>query len=311
MSLNDGSSETVAKVGRDREADDSTGLTQFPEIHVAGGSVWVVTNAFADSTSALTGYDLDSGAAVGSVTREFTSGYVSDGDVLYAYDSDGIVAFDPETLAFETLVPNGVDLTTLLAPGIDLEALSLDGSMESQFGSGEPHFRLVKPNEAGRPEDGALILGDGHLWMSYKSSLGTDTSSAYKGVLGFNLSTGLFDVAVPTHTYAEYSGETSSRPDELFWADGMIFVIDHDANDVIIAVDTVAGTSSLAYSPCPPEQECDVLWNESEPGVPWMKVTRWTDEGGGSRSGALFLERLDARSGALVSQLSYREFLGF
>jgi hypothetical protein len=199
---------------------------------------------------------------------------------------------------------------TLLAPGMDLAPLALDGALDGESSFGEQYFSLRKPNEAGRPEDGALVYGDGHLWMAFKSSLGTDHSIAYKGVLGFDLASGLFDVAIPTHAHAAHPGETSSVPDDLFWAEGNLFVIDTDSRDVLVTVDLAAGTSSLTYEPCAPERKCDALWNESEAGVPWLKVTRWTDNGDGSRTGEQFLERLDPTTGELAEQFPYAGFVG-
>ena len=319
-----GEDAVLVEVGRDRESDTAEDLYEFPEIVATDDAVWVVKQRFGDAGREILRVDPVSGELVATIERARADGFATDGGRLYAFTGEGLEALDPATNAFEPLLPAGTRLAEAAAPNLDLSAIfaTEDGSALS---ADDLEFALragIDGSSAGKGRGAlggilySLAYGDGAIWFGWSAVFSTIDGVSYVGqaILRYDLASGLVDGAVPLSGFGEHflEGNTVSNSiGDIHWHADALWVVSPQSNGAVLRIDPATLEAEVAYEPCGSEFICsdadDVLFNRTDPDRIWIEYTRLVDQGGGSRSGEIFLEQLDSATGARVLEVPFSQ----
>ena len=318
LDLATGDDTRFVEVGFDRETDTAEELFQYEEIVVAAGDLWVVKQQFGEGGSELLlRFDGVTGELLERIAAPGIAGIVTDGERLYAFTAAGLEALDPSTGRFETLLAAGTDLEELLAPGIDLKP-----AFASEDRSAPPArvvaLAAIDSSAVGRGqrEVATLAYGEGGLWFGWHQNFSTTGGERFlaEALMRFDIVSGRIDRVVATvelGTRFLDDSTISNGHGDIVWHAGALWVVDPQSNGAVLRIEAASGSVAVAYEPCGEEFICedrdDVLFNRTDPERLWIELTRFEDQGDGSRVGMIFLERLDSTTGALVLQVPFAQ----
>ena len=319
LDLATGDDVRFAGVGFDRETDLAEELFEYEEIVVLLGDIWIVKQQFSEGGSeVLLRFDGETGELIDEIPAPGIAGIVTDEKRLFAFTHAGLEAFDSGTGTFDTLIAHGTDLDELLAPGVDLAA-----AFRSEGGT-TPTERIIElagidASAVGRGQRDVrgLVVGDVALWFGWNQNFATAEGENLlaEALLRFDLASGQIDRIVPTVQFGtRFLGDNtiSNGLGDMVWHAGALWVVSPQSNGAILRVDPPTGEVEIAYLPCGADEficddRDDVLFNRTDSERLWIELTRFVDQGDGSRIGMIFLERLDSATGALALQVPFSQ----
>ncbi|MEQ8718796.1 MAG: hypothetical protein RIE08_14385 [Acidimicrobiales bacterium] len=313
VDLATGETSTVARIGVDRESDDAEELTEYGPMVAIDGEVWVYSQVFGESTGELLRLSPDSpDGPVASVTLSRPQALHTDGEMIYVWTESGLTVIDPATGSTSVLVPTGVVIAEA-APDVDLGSLVISRSGAAP--AAEDLDFVARSLAVDGGSINGTTLGDGVFWVSIDGVLSTSAGDTVlaEALVGFDVTDGTVTAVIPTIGDGDYFFEENSvdvGDSEIAAFDGAVWIVDRQDNGALLRVDPASGEVAVTYEPCAPPLECeDASFILTDPDALWLDVTRYEVTGEGSRSGEIWVERIDTGTGAVAASASVQSLI--
>lgn len=313
VDLATGETSTVARIGVDRESDDAEELIEYGPMVAIDGEVWVYSQVFGESTGELLRLSPDSpDGPVASVTLSHPQALHTDGEMIYVWTESGLTVIDPATGSASVLVPTGVVIAQA-APDVDLGSLVISRSGVAP--APEDLDFVARSLAADGGSINGTTLGDGVFWVSIDGVLSTSAGDTVlaEALVGFDVSDGAVTAVIPTIGDGDYFFEENTvdvGDPEIAAFDGAVWIVDRQDNGALLRVDPASGDVAVTYEPCAAPLECeDASFILTDPDALWLDVTRYEVTGEGSRSGQIWVERIDTGTGAVAAAASVESLI--
>jgi hypothetical protein len=308
-----GETSTVARIGVDRESDEAEELTEYGPMVAVDGDVWVYARVFGEPTGELVRLSADSvDGPVASVTLSRPRTLHTDGDMIYVWTDSGLTMIDPATGSASVVVPTGVVIAEAV-PDIDLGSLVISRSGVAPAAEDLDFVARSLAVDGGSVN--GTTLGDGVFWTSIDGVLSTSAGDTVlaEALVGFDVTDGTVTAVIPTIGDGDYFFDENSvdvGDSEIAAFDGAVWVVDRQNNGALLRVDPASGEVVVTYEPCAAPLECeDTSFILTDPDALWLDVIRYEVTGERSRSGEIWVERIDTGTGAVVAAASVQSLI--